>query len=112
MLLRSSKPGTFTPADLDKYRLAWSQPGALTAMINWYRAVAQYRPTQTEEVRLSMPVLMLWGARDIALSQKMAQPSIDRCRDGRLVFYDNASHWVQHEEADEVNRQLLNLILT
>ena len=110
MLLRSSKPGTFTPADLDEYRQAWSQPGALTAMINWYRAVARYRPNAPEELRLSMPVLMLWGARDIALSQKMAQPSIDRCRGGRLVFFENASHWVQHEEADAVTKALLEFL--
>src|SRR5580658_7680689 len=38
-LLRTSRPGTFSPEDLDRYREAWSQPGALTAMINWYRAL-------------------------------------------------------------------------
>jgi pimeloyl-ACP methyl ester carboxylesterase len=110
MLLRSSKPGTFTPADLDEYRQAWSQPGALTAMINWYRAVARHRPTAPQEARLSMPVLMLWGTRDIALSQKMAQPSIDRCRGGKLVFFENASHWVQHEEAVAVTNALLEFL--
>src|SRR6266478_7278123 len=37
-LLRSSRPGTFTPDDLAQYRSAWSQPGSLTGMVNWYRA--------------------------------------------------------------------------
>ena len=37
-LLRSSRPGTFTAEDLAQYRAAWSQPGAITGMINWYRA--------------------------------------------------------------------------
>jgi pimeloyl-ACP methyl ester carboxylesterase len=110
ILLRSSKPGTFTPADLEDYRLAWSQPGALTAMINWYRAVARYRPAATENMRLNMPVWMLWGPRDIALSQKMAQPSIDRCHGGKLIYFENATHWVQHEEADAVTKALLEFL--
>ena len=33
----------------------------------------------------------------------MAQSSIDLCDDGRLVFIEEATHWVQHEEADRVN---------
>ena len=43
LLVSSGKPGTFTPADLAEYKKAWAQPGALTAMINWYRAVLRDR---------------------------------------------------------------------
>src|SRR6267378_3279128 len=42
-LLRSSCPGTFSAEDLTQYRAAWSQPGALNAMINWYRALFRFR---------------------------------------------------------------------
>jgi len=38
-LLRSSRPGTFSDEDLGQYRAAWSQSGAITSMINWYRAL-------------------------------------------------------------------------
>jgi pimeloyl-ACP methyl ester carboxylesterase len=41
----------------------------------------------------------------------MAQRSLELCDDGRLVFYENATHWVQHDEAEEVNRQLLSFFL-
>ncbi|MBI4927725.1 MAG: alpha/beta fold hydrolase, partial [Anaerolineae bacterium] len=67
MLLSSGKhaPGqtpTFTAQDLQAYRDAWAQPGALTAMINWYRAAfragARTRPGVR---RVSVPTLMLWG---------------------------------------------------
>ena len=37
----------------------------------------------------------------------MAQPSLDLCEDGRLVFFEEASHWVQHDEAQAVTQQLL-----
>ena len=36
----------------------------------------------------------------------MAQPSIDLCEDGRLIFFEDATHWVQHDEAAAVNSEL------
>ncbi len=38
MLQGSSLPGTFSEEDIRRYRQAWQQPGALKAMVNWYRA--------------------------------------------------------------------------
>ena len=43
-LRRSGKPNAFTDEDIEKYKEAWSQPGAMTAMLNWYRAALRYRP--------------------------------------------------------------------
>jgi pimeloyl-ACP methyl ester carboxylesterase len=40
-LYTSGKPGTFASEDIHQYKQAWSQPGALTAMLNWYRAAAR-----------------------------------------------------------------------
>ena len=41
-LRRSGGVHTFTNEDIEKYKEAWSQPGAMTAMINWYRAAFRY----------------------------------------------------------------------
>jgi len=102
-LTATSRPGTFSEADLAVYREAWSQPGALTAMIDWYRAALRKPPPRPASPRVTAPTLLLWGKDDRFLGQEMAQPSIDLCDDGRLVFLE-ASHWVQHEEAGEVQR--------
>jgi pimeloyl-ACP methyl ester carboxylesterase len=107
MLQASSRAGTFTPHDLAAYRQAWSQPGALTAMINWYRAMVRTQAGGVKLGRIQPPTLMIWGAKDIALGRSLAQPSIDLCDQGRLVFLEEASHWVQHEEPAQVNRLLL-----
>lgn len=107
---RSAKPGTFTDQDIEKYKEAWSQPGAMTAMLNWYRAAARYQPEITNGMRVSVRTLILWGVKDIALSRRMARPSLDYCDEGNLVFFPDATHWVQHEEADEINRQLLTFV--
>lgn len=115
-LQRTSRPGTFTANDLDRYREAWSQPGAMTAMINWYRAAVRPQraahpdgdtsaePPSPTTNTITVPTLMIWGARDRFLGAEMAQPSVARCEDGRLVMIDTATHWVHHEEPDQVTR--------
>ena len=107
MLRRSSLPGSFTEQDFEQYRQAWWRKGAFTSMLNWYRAVIQRPPAMPTDPRLRLPTLMLWGKRDIALSHEMAQLSIDLCEDGQLIFFENATHWVQHDEAEAVTAYLI-----
>ena len=42
----------------------------------------------------------------------MAQASLDLCDDGRLVLIEEATHWVQHEEADRVNPLISDFLKT
>jgi pimeloyl-ACP methyl ester carboxylesterase len=106
----SAKPGTFTEEDIAKYKEAWSQPGAMTAMLNWYRAV-RYQEILPKQMQIKVPTLMMWGMKDVALTHRMARPSIDHCDDGRLVLFPDHSHWVQHEAAEEVNQYLIDFFL-
>ena len=107
MLKASGNPGTFSAEDLDEYRKAYANSGGLTGMINWYRALARAQTRTAGRSRLEMPVLILWGKRDVALSAGMAQDSLKRCQNGELVFFENATHWVQHDEAEAVSQRLL-----
>src|SRR5687767_3967800 len=107
---RSARNNAFTDEDIEKYKEAWSQPGAMTAMLNWYRAAARYQPKITNGMRVRVRTLIMWGVKDMALSRRMARPSLDYCDDGRLIFFPEATHWVQREEADEVNQHLLEFI--
>ncbi len=102
-LEQSSRPGTFTPHDLEMYRKAWAEPGAYSSMVNWYRAAIQCPSAPLSNPRVSVPTLMIWGIQDQFLGRELAQPSIDLCENGRLVFIDEATHWVHHEEANRVN---------
>ncbi|HLO13635.1 MAG TPA: alpha/beta hydrolase [Anaerolineales bacterium] len=111
-MCRSARNNAFTEEDIKKNKQAWSQPGAMTAMLNWYRAAFWYRAQITNDLRATVPTLMLWGVKDVALTYRMARPSIDYCDDGNLIFFPDATHWVQHEEADEVNRHLLEFVFT
>jgi pimeloyl-ACP methyl ester carboxylesterase len=109
VLKRSSLPGTFSETDLERYREAWSQPGAFRAMLNWYRAMVRRRDSPRTE-RVTVPTLVLWGARDRFLSRSMARPSADLCDHGRVTFFEDATHWVQHEEPVRVADELVSFL--
>ncbi len=112
MLNAGSKPGSFTPQDLGIYRQAWWRKGAFTAMLNWYRAARQIPPDRNRNMQIHVPTLILWGANDIALGRDMAQPSLDLCDEGRLIFFEDSSHWVHLDEAEAVNRHLIEFFST
>ena len=116
MMYGSGRKSTFSRSDMDEYKKAWSQPGALSAMINWYRSIVRESvknilwKKRGSERRIKVPTLMMWGMNDVALSHEMAQPSIDLCDNGKLIFFEKATHWVQHDEADEVNKNLIEFL--
>jgi pimeloyl-ACP methyl ester carboxylesterase len=107
MFKTSGLPTSFSADDLEEYRQAYSNSGGMTGMLNWYRALVRFRPVNPARMCLEMPVLILWGRKDIALSAEMAEESLKFCKQGRLNYFDNASHWVQHDEAEAVNQYLL-----
>lgn len=106
-LKASGLPDTFSDTEIAEYVKAWEQPGALSAMINWYRAIARYQPPKP---RIHIPTLVIWGAQDIALTREMAQKSVEFCDDGRLVLFEDATHWVQHDQREQVNALLAEFL--
>jgi len=105
-LVNSSRKGTFTEEDLHQYRAAWSQPGALTAMINWYRTLFR-APARFSNPAVTVPTRIIWGERDRFLLAEMAQSSLQYCADGELFTIAEASHWVHHEEPGRVSQLLI-----
>jgi pimeloyl-ACP methyl ester carboxylesterase len=76
-LLRSSRPGTFSAEDLAQYRAAWSQSGALTAMINWYRALFRTR-TKFPDKTVRVPTRILWKVCAIARTPNFSPSPMPR----------------------------------
>jgi pimeloyl-ACP methyl ester carboxylesterase len=110
VLKSSSHPGTFTEDDLARYRAAWSEPGACTAMVNWYRAVVQRPPRLPANRRVTMLTEIIWGGRDEFLEVSMARESLEFCDRGHLTMIPQGTHWIQHEEPDLVNECLVTLL--
>jgi pimeloyl-ACP methyl ester carboxylesterase len=105
---RSSRPGTFSEDELRVYREAWSLDGALTGMLNWYRAIP-LAPSLGNR-RVASPVRVIWGDRDIALDADLADMAMGRCDQGQVFHLRGASHWLHHEETARVNDLVLRFL--
>lgn len=100
----TARPDAFTDQELERYKDAWSQPGALTGMINWYRAIRKGSLLQMPKAPLRMPVRIIWGLGDQFLSPMLATESLKFCENAELVWVGEATHWVHHEQPEIVNR--------
>ncbi|WP_147804632.1 alpha/beta fold hydrolase [Alkalicoccus halolimnae] len=104
----SGREGAFTEEDMEHYKEAWSQEGALTAMLNWYRAL---RYARVSEAKIKVPVRIIWGIGDSFLHPETAKASIDFCENGELIFVGQATHWVNHEQPAIVNQLIHEFVV-
>ena len=97
----------FPPDIIAHYRANASVPGALTAMINYYRA--NFPDVLAEPVVvIDVPTLMIWGEQDMAIDIANTQGYGPLVRDFTLVTLPDASHWVQQDAPDAVNKALVD----
>jgi epoxide hydrolase 4 len=105
-----ARPGAFTAQDLERYREAWSQPGAVEAMLAYYRATLRRPPSAGGGgfTPIHAPALVIWGERDRALGAELAEPSREDVPGlERIVRMPEASHWVHHDEPGRVSELLI-----
>jgi epoxide hydrolase 4 len=97
----------FTPDILAVYRDNAAIPGALTAMINYYRASSKGtdfgRYARGKVKPITTPTLMVWGEADTALGVELTDNYEGLVTDMTLERLPNVSHWVQQEAPDKVN---------
>jgi len=98
----------FTHEDLRVYRQAAAAPGALRAMINYYRALIRglRRLQRRGNPRIEIPTLMIWGEADAALGKELTYGTDRYVSDLTLRYLPNVSHWVQQEAPETVNSML------
>ncbi len=104
-------PEQFPPDVLAHYRDAGTQPGAATAMVNYYRGIRTKASRQFQEKPVGVittPTLMVWGEQDTALGVECTDGTEDWVQDFTLHRLPGASHWVQQDQPEEVNRILLD----
>lgn len=113
--------GHFTEADKQAYLEAWSQPGALTGGLNYYRAAQVGPPAPGAQAsanvaggmalpKITVPTLVIWGEKDTALltgnlnglDEHVSSLTVKRIPDG--------THWVVHEKRDLVNGYIREFI--
>jgi pimeloyl-ACP methyl ester carboxylesterase len=109
MFRQSATDKTRFPDDvLAIYRAQAARPGALRAMINWYRAARRSSrgPGGTATPRIAIPTLMIWGEEDVALGKETTYGTDEYVSDLRLHYLPGASHWVQQDAPERVNELL------
>jgi pimeloyl-ACP methyl ester carboxylesterase len=105
----------YTDEEMERYVEAWSQPGAASGMINYYRAsVRQSQKGALEKLRpISAPTLVIWGEEDSYLGSDLAEPEADDVPNlDSVERLADASHWVHHDEAERVNQLLIDFLAT
>lgn len=89
---------------LQTYADAALRPGAITAMINYYRALLRH-PDSVDpgNGRVDTPTLMIWGEEDSALNIHCTDGTEEWVSDFTLHRLPGVSHWVQQEAPEAVN---------
>ena len=104
-----SNPEHMDEAALAVFREAASRPGALTAMINYYRALLRgggRRQLELGNPVIETPTLMIWGEQDLALTVETTLGTEAYVRDLTLRYLPHASHFVQQDDPETVNTAL------
>jgi pimeloyl-ACP methyl ester carboxylesterase len=101
----------FTEEDIDAYVKALDQPGALTAAINYYRALPLgEEPGSAKSRNVECPTLVIWGEQDSYLGVKLTEGLEEWVPRVRVERIPDASHWVQADAPDLVNRLMIDFL--
>jgi len=94
-----------TEEDARVYRNAAAKPGALTAMLNYYRQAFSelFKLNEKQWGVLDIPTLMIWGEQDTALGKELTYGTDDYVNNFKIHYLPDASHWVQQEQPQRVN---------
>lgn len=102
------RKGVFTDEKIAEYKKAWSEPGALTAMINYYRANVFSRLLSPQpETKIKVPTLFIYGEKDHAVLPETVQ-GIGQMIDAPFseIRIPDSGHWVQQEAPEIVTDAL------
>jgi pimeloyl-ACP methyl ester carboxylesterase len=98
----------FPVAVTDEFRRNALEPGALTAMINYYRAAVRAGSVamNPQPGTVDVPTLMIWGEEDTALGKATTVGTEQYVKDLTLRYLPGVSHWVQQEAPERVNAMI------
>ncbi len=98
------KRDAFTADDVEAYKYVFSQKGALTAPLNYYRAnsLRSFEDGDAEG-KIAVPTLIIWGDKDIYFDVAVADSHVSIVDDLTVQHLEDCSHWVQNDDPVEVN---------
>lgn len=98
----ASRPDVFPAETLAHYRDNAAQPGAMTAMLNYYRANLDIG-AMAKGPGVDAPTLLLWGEHDHALGAELVPGTESFVPDLAVRMLPGVSHWISEEAPQQVN---------
>lgn len=93
---------------VDEYVQRLSEPGALTAALNWYRAARYGGPIGP----VSVPTLYVWSTEDVAVGSTAALASAEHVTGPyRFEMLEDISHWIPEQAPEVLSRLILEHLL-
>ncbi len=106
----SSNPEiAFTQDDEERYINSIKIPGALSSMINYYRALLRYG-IGVRIRKIENPTLIIWGEKDVFLLKDVNQNIDKYVSNIKIEYLPDSSHWVHRDEPDKVNAIIENFL--
>ncbi|MFT5295990.1 MAG: pimeloyl-ACP methyl ester carboxylesterase [Colwellia sp.] len=126
-MMVSSDLNVFNEKIKERYRQVWSQPGAVTGMLQYYRVMPQLAAVTEDKqhkdvdstgpvkntdkmkipnIRINVPTLILWGEQDQAFVIENLNGVEAFVPDCTVERFENASHWLMHEKPTEINKAI------
>lgn len=111
MIRRSAcNPELFPDELIEVYSRNAAQPGALTAMINYYRGLVRGGGARRQQQQgfpvIRIPTLMVWGEDDVALTKETTYGTENFVEDLTIRYLPRVSHWVQQDAPEAVNAMM------
>jgi len=99
--------GAFTSNEIERYVDAWSKPGALTGMTNYYRAMRKRKGMRGLMRRIDVPTLMIWGDLDPFFTRETLRDFAEYVPNLRIEHIPDSGHFVQTDAPGRVNELML-----
>ncbi|XP_075554446.1 epoxide hydrolase 4-like [Dermacentor variabilis] len=103
-----------TAEEVNATKYVYSKPGALTGVLNYYRAF-NYDSEQLMKLeyrKIDVPTLILWSEKDRYMTTPIAEFNREHLRTSSVVYYPDGGHWLMRQCADNVNRRIIEFAST
>nr|XP_037275013.1 epoxide hydrolase 4-like isoform X1 [Rhipicephalus microplus] len=103
---------SFTANEKYAHKYVFSQQGALTGALNYYRSFNN-DSDQLQKLpyrKINISTLILWGEKDEFLTRRITAYNQEWLRNSELVYYPRAGHWLMRDCTEQVTTRIRRFV--